>query len=919
MAESDPNPKEPDFENADSRLRAFLRKAGPIITAERGINARTRVKLESLANSIKLPPELFEQGLNLLQESPTAVALTRNRWERAFARKLRGQLKDIKGGILTAKQEARAVRIAKEKFQLEELQAREIIREVARETGIGRISLSEAERHIDELVRERIGRSTWVDPSTAELFHQSAKRWGIAPERVEALINHYVSENRVFLQRKKRWARTVATGSTLLIFIVIGGVLAFILSRYSLSSLSENGQQNQSTDPNAGRSSQDKTPAWWDKTLQLSVVRAQLEVEGFGPLIPVLENSDPAQRVKGYQQLAMLFQDRFGDRVAQNRLLNVCEGLLVCEPSNSGASGLVDAFLSLATVPREQLPETRLFYEQAATLVDFFARQALRSTLPESRQELIRAHLQQVTSVSSEIAFTEDQAAERHVQGLVANAYGGLALSANDNGREALQRLQWLQPLARKHLSEGQRLERNSQFLLTRIPTDFEDWKIYQDVLFECVSVDNPLLYRLITLGETSPNEDLRTTLLERIAKLLNVNHREMGPEALAAELRRSLGVVPGMAEDETLVRWNRLLRRTEILPAIEDVINSPTPPAPDALAEIVHVTTLAYAMGQSPSRESDFDLLFQQGAPDLDAMEDDTSGGVDAPSRAPLRSDRDRMDRFVGRLENMKEQNPLNRVQSIRGLQAMADRFVDISPADSRSIAKYVVAEKIEEEHLEVVGALADLSVWNHLVLAVADQIEDSPLSDAWCEQITVAMTGPRLTLDGVDLPKTRMRRELLNTVRQRLGEGQRGNAPNDLRLTQLQRVYRDQLDQRAILNSPEGRGLEGLYPSAAMEQLIRERLLPASASIESDATAKQIDAICYLVDEDLPRTILLQRALIDALAARIVDKSPKTADRVEQLMKRFEELDRESTHQLSQLYLAEWCQLQLWMTRKP
>ena len=84
----------------DARLESFLQKAAPIIAAERGINAKSRVMLEALARDSKLPDELFDQAIHMLQGAPP-VARTKSRWYEAYCKYLAKKFKDVPRGILT--------------------------------------------------------------------------------------------------------------------------------------------------------------------------------------------------------------------------------------------------------------------------------------------------------------------------------------------------------------------------------------------------------------------------------------------------------------------------------------------------------------------------------------------------------------------------------------------------------------------------------------------------------------------------------------------------------------------------------------------------------------------------------------------------------------------------------------------------
>ena len=61
-------PKKSDKQSKrDARLKTFLRRAGPVIAAERGLTSTARIKLQTIAAEMRLPGELLEEALTELQ------------------------------------------------------------------------------------------------------------------------------------------------------------------------------------------------------------------------------------------------------------------------------------------------------------------------------------------------------------------------------------------------------------------------------------------------------------------------------------------------------------------------------------------------------------------------------------------------------------------------------------------------------------------------------------------------------------------------------------------------------------------------------------------------------------------------------------------------------------------------------------
>lgn len=923
----DSSPNLPDDEQIDSRLAAFMRKAAPVITAERGLNAGSRLKLESLAKDMKLPKELFEEGLKRIQDAPPMITSSMNRWEKAFAKRLKGQLNNLKGGILTASMEKRAVRIAKEKYQLEEIQAREIIQQVVRESGIGRISVSEAERHLEELVREKVGTSSWVDPTNRDLIHQTGKKWGLGPERVETLIAYYIDTNRSRQLARKRISRLATIVTTIVVFLALGGLLAFVLSQSSIDDSSSADANDSSEAKDEGASTNEITyPSWWSEDHQINAVKARLAVEGIDPILTSMSSNDATARGSGYRQLAGLFASEFGNREPQERIKQLMVAVIENEPADTAYQALLDTLVTYAQPSNDDLPAERLEYEISFSITEMLARLTENEKVSEARREGIAAELTLITGTTPVNAYGADAIADRYLGGLSETSFRTLTSASATRPKQGLTRHEWLHPIAEKYLDPPRLIELDSEFLLTVIPFEPSEWDLFQEVLNPCLVADNPLLYRFVTLAETTPELVLQRHLFRSIGAVLDVPYQRSDPEQMASELRRKIGVVPGLREDENAIRWAKLRRRVDELAPVREVANAVDPPQADEIVLVSHYANMACALAQTPPRSGPFDRLVTEGQPVLsdERREGTASGGgigLSTIVRSPSRSDRERMSRFIGRLTAWDRQTILSRVQALKGLQSIAEEFNDIPKEDADAIAQYLLANKEEAEHLEVLTTLPNVAKWNSLLLAVADQVEQTSLPDAQAEQIVTQLAGSSLFLAGPIDPRRRLRKQLLETVLDRSTSRNRKVSREDASYDRLQDVYLNQIMLRSSLLSRDGSIRTVDNASQAMEMVCM--LLAERTAKRDSKTRPGIDSelvtIQFLTSNDLGRTVLLQRQTIQLLKELVIRESPSQRDAVEQLWDEFMQQDDQARHIATQLYLGEWYQLQMWMRLEP
>ena len=176
----------------DPQLRSFLRQAGAIIAAERGLSDASRAKLQVLATQLELSDETFRRALDQLQSS-TEFSTTLNHWEKSFVAFLKKEFKKIEGGILTIRAENRAIDLASRKYQIPEVRAQQLIQNTAQEANVGRISQQDAEFFGNRLIADTIGASSTIDREQLDQLYKIGKKWGLSREAVDVVINLFLS------------------------------------------------------------------------------------------------------------------------------------------------------------------------------------------------------------------------------------------------------------------------------------------------------------------------------------------------------------------------------------------------------------------------------------------------------------------------------------------------------------------------------------------------------------------------------------------------------------------------------------------------------------------------------------------------------------------------------------------------------
>ena len=116
----------PESPSTNARLKKFLRKAVAIIAAEKGLNTNSKIKLQSLADFMELPPEQLAGALDQLQQNwDETKNLTH--YERAFVKFLNEQFSQLSSGVVSPKMEKVAIDLAKRKYEINGTRAEQLI------------------------------------------------------------------------------------------------------------------------------------------------------------------------------------------------------------------------------------------------------------------------------------------------------------------------------------------------------------------------------------------------------------------------------------------------------------------------------------------------------------------------------------------------------------------------------------------------------------------------------------------------------------------------------------------------------------------------------------------------------------------------------------------------------------------------
>ena len=194
-----------------------MRKAAAIIAAEKGLNADSHAKIRTLADREKLPDDLFTEALTLLQDSNAKSNLSH--YEKAFIKFLDCEFEKIPGDIISPRLEKEAVKHAKQKYEIGETRAQQLIVNRAQVARMELISPQEAVVFADRSIVDQIGDATKIDIPLRDQLFKFGDAWGLSESQVATTVVRQTSKNRA--ARRRQLLRPILVG-LMLVFALAG-------------------------------------------------------------------------------------------------------------------------------------------------------------------------------------------------------------------------------------------------------------------------------------------------------------------------------------------------------------------------------------------------------------------------------------------------------------------------------------------------------------------------------------------------------------------------------------------------------------------------------------------------------------------------------------------------------------------------
>lgn len=660
------------------------------------MNATSRLKLRSLADDLKLPDDLYEAALlELNKAAPDDQQL--DTYERGFVKFLRAQFNNVPHRILSARMEKRAIDLAKSKFDIDKNRARELIRAEAISKGIGRISQSDAEEHVEQLCSDLIGDDRVIDEKKRERMQSAAQQWGVGKDRVKSIVDQLLKQNQQqYRPVQPLYTKSIAILATATIIAVVGAIVLW--NNRLANQRKRNADDPADRQSNLVKQGELTQPVWWSGELFTELASMYVDSGGLRPILDQLNSDNPVVREKGFVELAdriVLSEDWSDKELADLRWFGLLHDR---EPSELVANAFFQQTIGYLRLENGKLIDNELLIKHGAQ-ANRLAYLIFSNCSDKARQEIIGNEIAQWTDLPPDLANKKYiEAATRNLQ---RKYWQNLIDFGWSDSKQTIAKFETLlkhsQAIPRTELVEYQ-----SEVLLYLLQADPGPWPRVavplQNALANC-SIGQLRLW--FNLARTTDKGVFADWILKQLVERLKVQSRSSRFSDMVAALRRT-DELQTAEERQLSQRWQQW---QEFESKFQGRTWQPGGKSPERIAGTAYLGTLAMILASQEwlgntgdDRFALFDQLVQEGLPRLDR----TLSFVDSAGTTIFRvvekqaTAVDKRSRTLAleKLRDFPNQRSATLVASVKSLASVASRFPDVNPGDAVALSRYFLSE---------------------------------------------------------------------------------------------------------------------------------------------------------------------------------------------------------------------------------
>ncbi len=766
MPESLP-PKPPNSELTDPLLESLLAKARPVIASERGLNTRSRVKIQSIGKKMNLPAAVIDQAMQLLHGLPPIQGNEDSPYELSFTKVMQEKISGIPGGILTTRIEDKAVSIGQRKYELSEVQARKIIRRVAEEVGVPRVTLNEAERHIEQEIADMIGEQTYLVGDVKKRLVKNGRRLGVSEDQIQAMIRRHLQFN--FQQVKNEQKLTDR------LWIIAGCIVAgTAVALFVFYQIHQARQEEQSTREDSSHQASKlatpgttedfvQSPEWWTDSLKVLLQKTRLKVKGFVTLHERMKSKDAGQRRKAYRDLFSLDEGQVNPAAIQGRLTQVMPLIYQQEPDIDAALGILDGVQACCVFPAGKIPLSPHFFVKAFWAVEVLNDSLEGGALTDQKLDALQERVKEISGRTFDLYLSQMPRFEK-VQRALSGKYLEELIDIGPSFPETSPALYGkLEELIRGQLNDDQLQEYRYRFLVAFLR--FEPGRWDQAAALLEAAIDEATVSQLsffIDLMDSSDVQALQFFLQEHLENRAGFGGEFSTVDESVERLRTYFDL---SAESDLPVvtahgpRIGQLIKEFTLRCLAQDE-NIGKPQLAQLWAEATYLTTLI-AIADSADPEL-IDRMLLAGFPDLNSADyfsalvgvenfsagtDELNNGRPEPGSSEDRFQRQKLHSVLTQLKQFRILTPEKRLACLAVVGNVSPLVNRLNVEDATILARYLISRKSSQERSAVLETVPNLQHLPRLLIALADLL----LVDSFPQSTTLDVVSLLLNEDVV------------------------------------------------------------------------------------------------------------------------------------------------------------------------
>ncbi len=878
----------------DSRLENFLKQASAIIAAEKGLTQQASAKLEELAQRLRLPDELFHQGLAQLQNSGTAKLTS---WELGFQDYLKKEFAKLpKGSVLTISMEENAIEIAKNRFEIPRHRAEKLIDQLTRESSFGRLSRQDAFEFGQQMILDRIGGQTGIDEQTLSRITRLGKHWGLKTELVIKITNQRLEFNRQSLAPPSRLPWYIAA----IALVALAGTTSWYLWN--------------NWDPFKVASNPSPNPTPPTEIEPADTATVQPSIAAFGDDSPLLSD-DPARRAAGVgDAINGVFETRSSSGIDQSLV-----DFFLAEPDATVANALLASLekgLDSRVTSFQQIKLRRPY--QALQFCDLIAQTKHGTESPLATQRRTQAiELAQSSAALAQSAWTS-ASLEKANRSIAESQWNSLIeISWSDPSRAATI-VDPLATITQQHLPADSLAQLQHLAVRNILDKDIRTWTNLKPSIQKSINIaDREQLMQWIDTYESMNARDRDGATF--LAPLL-VTAWDAWPDALPQQLNKRdlpdyLMEIRNRTIRETLAASMRRDKEINLRARqLNERFESGTLTGAEAVFQVAILANVCLEMREIlESGKAGNDAAYSNIDQQLNQMQRRIREIVfleDNPSRnghsssATASLDRRALNTSIESLGNLDEENSPNRLAALNRLSNNASRYDTIDQQQATLLATYLLSRHDPSEWLEIQQTTPKLAKWNRLLLAISDAIPQSDVSIDQALTLTTLLTNNQFELNNSDW-REELSLKLFNFASETIAFSAKAVDPVSpladwLRLEKfLGQAYRNRLRLLAI---GQKKPLPEPLPADAAS-LAGLCLIAKNDRSTTSRPQRTVNAIHDATKNDLLQIVLFNRLLADQQTIAAEEKRPASRQLLLSELELLNQWNRQRKQSLEQL----------------